>query len=84
MRQFNGISTGLKNKLDKHTSEELKLLASFLNLERSGEKAALVDRIDGFLKSPKDLGESKPSPKPAKKVAGGGKNAAKRAKMSEE
>lgn len=43
--------------------EELRDLCVMLNLERSGEKKALADRIATFLYKPMDLGESKPSPK---------------------
>ena len=71
---FNGTANEhLKEKLDRLQVEELRNLTVFLNLERSGEKSALVQRIEGFLRNPKDLGESKPAPKAGKASKKAGK-----------
>lgn len=45
------------------TVQQLQGLAVLLNLERSGEKSALAVRISEYIRSPKDLGASKPAPR---------------------
>jgi hypothetical protein len=45
------------------TVQQLQSLAVLLNVERSGEKGALATRISEYLRSPKDLGASKPAPR---------------------
>lgn len=45
------------------TVQQLQSLAVLLNLERSGEKGAMATRITQYLRSPKDLGASKPAPR---------------------
>ena len=47
-------------KLAHHSVEELRQVCALLNVERSGEKKALSERIAKFLAKPTDLGESKP------------------------
>ena len=60
-----------KDKLQKYSVDDLKDVASFFNLERSGDKAHLVDRISEFIQKPQDFGASKAAPK--KKSAGAAK-----------
>lgn len=53
----------IAEKLAHHTVEELRDICVVLNLERSGEKKGLSERIAGYLAKPMDLGESKPAPR---------------------
>ena len=50
-------------KLGHYTVEELRDICVMLNLERSGEKRVLADRIAKYIYKPVDLGKSKPAPK---------------------
>lgn len=45
------------------TVQQLQSLTVLLNLERSGEKSVLAVRIAEYVRSPKDLGASKPAPR---------------------
>lgn len=45
------------------TAGDLLGLCVFLNVDRSGDKKVLAERIAAFLLAPVDLGESKPAPK---------------------
>lgn len=68
LRLFNGLSSDadvskIAEKLAHHTLDELRDICVFLNLDRSGEKKALSERIVEFLTMPADLGESKPVPR---------------------
>lgn len=51
--------TGMKEKLQKYSVEDLKDLAILFNLERSGDKNTLVERLTAFLQKPQDFGASK-------------------------
>lgn len=50
-------------RLAHHTVDDLKDICVFLNLERSGDRKALSERIAKYLMKPADLGESKPAPR---------------------
>lgn len=62
--------------------DELRALAMLLNVERSGEKAALAGRLASFLQEPCDLGESKPMAPPKKKTVAKKGTAAKKGSSS--
>ena len=67
MRAFHGFPaghdlTGVKDKLQKYSVDDLKDMAVLFNLERSGDKSALVERLTGFLQKPQDYGASKAIP----------------------
>lgn len=53
----------LAEKLSHHQVDELREICGLLNLEHSGEKKSLAERIAKYLMKPTDLGESKPSPR---------------------
>lgn len=55
----------MTEKLSHHTVDELRMICGFLNLEWGGEKKMLAERIANYLNKPRDLGESKPTPKRA-------------------
>jgi hypothetical protein len=79
LRQFNGFPVeanskpGMEKKLGAQTLPALRDLAIMFNLERSGEKSAMVSLIAEFLEKPKDFGKSKAVPVVAKKTAAGNK-----------
>ncbi|KAL1920810.1 uncharacterized protein VTP21DRAFT_11445 [Calcarisporiella thermophila] len=63
LRQFSGLTIKdekeeeqMKMKFGKWMATGLKDLARFLNLETSGDKSSLIDRIVDFLKKPHDTG----------------------------
>ena len=53
----------IAERLAHHTVDDLKDICVFLNLERSGDRKALSERIAKYLMKPVDLGESKPAPR---------------------
>ena len=66
LRQFNGLppstdQAALDKKLSAQTLPSLRSLLVLFNLERSGEKQAVVERVRAFLLNPKDLGKFKPA-----------------------
>jgi len=74
LRKFNGFAFSRDSeefekkseRLSKLTISELKVLCSFLSLERSGSKEEFVERIMSFLLEPKDEGKKVPQPKKRK------------------
>lgn len=83
LRQFNGLPSStdqaaLDKKLASQTLPSLRALLVLFNLERSGEKQVVVERLRAFLLNPKDLGKSKPAPVAKKgKVVAKGKQSKK-------
>merc|ERR1712168_1042786 len=71
IRQFNGFAfekdteeyVKKKERLVKMTIPELKLICTFLSLEKSGSKEEVVGRILAFLLKPKDEGKKAPQGK---------------------
>jgi hypothetical protein len=83
LRSFNGFPASqdvefVKEKLNKYSVEDLKDVATFFNLERSGDKAHIVDRINDFISKPQDFGASKVAPKKKSPVAAKKKTTAKK------
>jgi len=88
LRQFNGFPPatdmkGISDKLGRHQVSELKDLCVFLNLEQSGEKSTITQRIVAFLLKPVDFGASKPVKKATKKKSNAKSPRSKAAKVSE-
>ncbi len=62
LRTFSGLPSSdvtVDKRLSGQTVASLRDLCIMVNLERSGEKNTLVERLEGFLKDPKDFGKSK-------------------------
>lgn len=83
LRLFNGLppahdKPAMEKKLAALTVSALRDLCILFNLERSGEKLAMGQRVYEFLASPKDYGKSK-AVAPAKKATGKRKASATKA-----